>query len=153
VGVEKGSGDIKARGGDPPVWKLVRVFATAGQWHAAKGVLARHGIDAQMGATTHSTGGYDLFVQSTEFVWARQLIEGADRAMGERPTGGFPVVSLGESENGAPTPDPNEPAMRAIPVDSSFLSSEQRAGYDTMIWVLWALLAIVLAIMLAVFIL
>jgi len=149
---------IDDRGGGPAFsWAVVETFATVGQWHAAKGILAKHGIAGQMRSTVDPDGGYDLLVLETELEWGRELLASAEesRSFGKM-THGFPIdpdPPRGGMRSAKESGPPRWNSMSGLPVESEDLTPDQEKQYNAVIWLLWGLLAFIVLLMVLGFIL
>ena len=156
-GGDQYSDGIDYRGGElASSWAVAETFATVGQWHAAKGILARHGIAAQMRSTDDPEEGYDLLVLETELEWARELLaSGGESQSFENMTHGFPIDPAESWKNGRERSrgPARRNAMIGLPVGPGDLTPDEQRQYDVAIWLLWALLAIVVLMMVLGFIL
>jgi hypothetical protein len=149
---------IDYRGGGAAFsWAVVETFATVGQWHAAKGILAKHGIAGQMRSTDNPDGGYDLLVLETELEWARELLASAEDSQSfEKMTHGFPIdpdSPRGGMKSAEGSGSSRWNAMSGLPVESEDLTPDQRLQYNTAIWLLWGLLVFIVLLMVLGFIL
>jgi hypothetical protein len=147
---------IDYRGAGPAFsWAVVETFATVGQWHAAKGILAKNGIAGQMRSTDDPDGGYDLLVLETELEWARELLASGGESF-EKMTHGFPInpdTPRGGMKGAQESESSRWNAMSGLPVESEDLTPDQQLQYNTIIWLLWGLLVFVVLLIVLGFIL
>ncbi len=157
-GGDQYSDGIDYRGAGPALsWAVMETFATVGQWHAAKGILAKHGIAGQMRSTDDPDGGYDLLVLETEVEWARELLASAGESQSFEPmTHGFPIdpdPPRGGMNSAQQSRPPRWNAMSGLPVESEELTPDQQKQFNAVIWLLWGLLLFVVLLIVLGFIL
>jgi hypothetical protein len=67
-------------------WLFVGSFTSIGEWHAAKALLERNGIQARMAENPYDADASNLLVLAPDVLWAAELIRKANEPKMEQPS-------------------------------------------------------------------